>query len=85
MNKRSEAITMFTRAIKENRNNYKALYQLALTEDSFYKDKNIAYKHYKDFIEKFREKDKDLANFSKRRISEIKKEYFLKNQTLKEN
>jgi tetratricopeptide (TPR) repeat protein len=81
-NKRSEAIAMFKQALKENRNNYKALYQLALTEDSFYKDKKIAYQHYKNFIEKFRGRDKDLANYSKRRISEIKKEYFMKGETL---
>jgi len=81
-NKKSEAIAMFKLAIKENRKNYKALYQLALTEDSFYKDKKIAYAHYKSFIEKFRDKDKNLANYSKRRISEIKKEYFMKNEPL---
>jgi tetratricopeptide (TPR) repeat protein len=81
-NKRSEAITMFKQALKENRKNYKALYQLALTEDSFYKDKKIALEHYKDFIKKFQEKDEDLANYSKRRISEIKKDFFMKNESL---
>lgn len=76
------AIVNFEKAYKENPNNYKALYQLAKISDDYYKDKKIAYKQYKNYINRFEILDKDLTNFVKLRISEIKKDYFMKGETL---
>lgn len=53
------------------------MYQLALVSDSFFKDKKIALKHYEKYVDKFEEKDKEQADFAKRRIKEIKKTLFI--------
>lgn len=82
MKKPKEAILYFDKASKENYNNYKALYQLAKLSDDYYKDKSIAYKHYKRYLEKFQERDKIMTDFIKQRVSEIKKEYFLRGEKL---
>jgi hypothetical protein len=37
---------------------------------------------YKNFIEKFEDKDKEMTAFVFRRLKEIKKMYFLKGETL---
>ena len=81
--KPKQAMRAFEEAFKENRRNYKALYQLAKLSDDYYKDKKIAYKHYIKYIETFYESDEDMANFVRRRIKDIKKEYFLKGETLR--
>jgi tetratricopeptide (TPR) repeat protein len=82
-NKPKQAINAFEEAFNENRRNYKALYQLAKLSDDYYKDKKIAYKHYVKYIETFYEKDLVIDAFVKRRIKDIKKEYFVKGETLK--
>jgi predicted Zn-dependent protease len=74
------AIAMFKRALKENNKRYKVKYQLALTSDSFYKDKKIAYDLYDDYILRFEEKDKDLTAFVKNRMKEIKTALFMKQE-----
>lgn len=71
------ALRMFDLALKENRNKYKAFYQKALTSDSFYKDKNIAYELYDEYILRFEERDKDITAFVINRMKEIKKERFM--------
>ena len=72
------AIAMFKASIKESNRYYKVLYQLALTSDSFYKDKKIAYKYYEDYLNRFEIKDKELTTFVKNRMKEIKEELFMK-------
>ena len=74
------AIGMLKIAVKENRRRHKILYQLAITSDSFYKDKKIAYNLYDDYIMRFEVKDKDITAFVKNRMKEIKKELFLKGE-----
>ena len=76
--KLSEMYTM-----KENYKNDKALYRLATISDAYYKDKKIAYQHYKKYIENFDKKDTLTSIFVKKRIKEIKKEFFLKGQNIK--
>ena len=82
MKKPKQAIINFDRAFSENRNNYKALYQSAKITDDYYKDKSIAYKKYLKFIDFFENKDKGLTEFVKKRISDIKKDYFLRGDKL---
>ncbi|NVK52958.1 MAG: tetratricopeptide repeat protein [Flavobacteriaceae bacterium] len=72
------AILSFDKALKENRYKYKALYQKALTADSYYRDKKIAYKLYDEYILSFEEKDKDITTFVKKRMKEIKEMLFMK-------
>ncbi len=74
------AIAMFKKSLVENRKRYKVSYQLALTSDSFYKDKKIAYNLYDNYVMDFEEKDKDITAFVKKRMKEIKKELFLKGE-----
>lgn len=77
------AMKAFEDAYNENRKNYRALYQLAKLSDDYYKDKKIAYRYYIKYIESFYEIDKGISAFVKNRIKEIKKEYFLRGETLK--
>jgi tetratricopeptide (TPR) repeat protein len=79
-----EAIAMFDKAYKEDRGNYKALYQKAKTTDDYYKEKNKAYKLYDQYMLQFENMDKDLTAYVQRRIAEIKKEYFMKGEALEE-
>lgn len=81
--KPKQALKFFEKAFEENSRNYKALYQFAKLSDDYYKDKKIAYKLYNKYTENFYEKDKDMYNFAKRRIKEIKKAYFMKGESLK--
>ncbi|MFK8058856.1 MAG: tetratricopeptide repeat protein [Polaribacter sp.] len=83
MKKPKEAIFNFDKAYKENYGNYKALFQLAKMSEDYYKDKKIAYKHYVKYLDKFQNRDEDMTNFCKRRVAEIKKEFFMKGETLK--
>ena len=78
-----QALSAYEEAFKENRRNYKVLYQWAKLSDDYYKDKKIAYKLYIKYIETFYEKDLVIDAFVKRRIKDIKKEYFIKGETLK--
>ena len=81
-NKIPEAIKAFKEACAENSRNYKALYQVAKLSDDYYKDKKIAYKEYKKYIENFYSRDEVISVFVERRIKEIKKEYFMAGETL---
>lgn len=74
------AILMFDNALTDNRNKFRALYQKALTSDSFYKDKKIAYELYDEYILRFEEKDKDITEFISNRLKELKKEFFFKGE-----
>ena len=78
-----QALRFYEKAYEENISNYRALYQLATISDDYYKDKKIAYRYYNEYIEKFWRKDEGMTNFVKNRISEIKKAYFMKGETLK--
>ena len=81
--KPKRAMKAFERAFKENKGNYRALYQLAKISDDYYKEKKIAYKHYIRYIERFYEADEEISIFVRRRIKEIKKECFIRGESLK--
>ena len=76
------AINYFKDAVKYNRDNVNALFQLAFASDSYFKDKKIAFKHYKDFVQRFEGKNDKLTSYANNRIKEIKKEYFLKGEII---
>ena len=75
-------IEHYKKAIAENGANYKALYLLANFSDNYYKDKKIAYTHYKKYIDKFEYKDAVYTQTAKERIKDIKKEFFLQGEIL---
>ncbi len=81
-----KAIVSFEKALENNSQNYKALFELATTSDDYYKDKKIALKRYQNIIDRFKleEKDSDMTLFSKRRVKEIKEELFLEGETIVE-
>ena len=81
--KQKLAMKALEQAFNENKGNYRALYQLAKISDDYYKEKKIAYRHYNRYIERFYDSDEDIAAFVRSRIKEIKKEYFLRGETLK--
>ncbi|QTE22160.1 tetratricopeptide repeat protein [Polaribacter cellanae] len=80
--KPKEALVNFEKAYKENARNYRALFQLAKISDDYYKDKKIAYRHYIKYMNNFEGRDADMTNYIKRRITEIKKEYFIRGKKL---
>lgn len=80
--KQKQAMNAFKEAFSENFRNYRALYQLAKLSDDYYKDKKIAYKYYIKYIETFYDTDEGISAFVRNRIKEIKKDYFLKGESL---
>lgn len=83
LEKPTEAIENYKKALSENYKNNKALYRLATLSDDYFKDKKIAYKHYKKYIDMFREKDSITTKLVEKRMNEIKKTLFLKGENLK--
>ncbi|WNW01603.1 tetratricopeptide repeat protein [Tenacibaculum sp. HL-MS23] len=82
LGKAKEEMNAYRDAYEENFKNYRALFQLANTSENFYKDKKIAYKYYKNYLNKFRTSDSLLTSQVKTRLKEIKKFYFLKGELL---
>jgi tetratricopeptide (TPR) repeat protein len=76
------ALKFYEKAYEENFKNYKAKFQIAKITDALYKDKKMAYKHYKKYEERFLDSDKVMSAFVLKRISAIKKDYFMKGETL---
>lgn len=82
LGKPKKEIDFYKKAYQENGRNFRALYQLAFTTENYYEDKKIAYKHYKNYIDRFETKDSLLTSQAKTRVKEIKKYYFLKGDVL---
>lgn len=74
------AVTYFEEAVKNNRNNVDALFQLAFTADSYYEDKKIALNYYERFIDRFESKSPKLTKYASDRIKEIRKQYFIEGE-----
>lgn len=82
MKKPKVALEMYEKAYQENRKNYKAVYQIATISDRLYKNKKVAYRHYKTYVNYFQNKDSLLTMYAQQRIKEIKKEYFIQGEVL---
>lgn len=72
-----QALRFFEDGIKNNRSNHKLVFQKALTEDAYYKDKKIALETYNHFIKRFDKKDPELTAFALSRIKELKRLLFI--------
>jgi len=75
--KPKEAIKNFKEAFKNNRKNYLALFELAVMTDLYYKDKSVALKHYKNYIERFLPSNKENTAYVQKRIKEIEGALFM--------
>ena len=76
------ALKFYKKAFTENNRNYKAKFQLAKLTDDLYKDKKMGYKHYKKYKDLFLDSDKVMSAFVLKRISDIKKDYFMRGEKL---
>jgi tetratricopeptide (TPR) repeat protein len=76
------ALKFYKKAFEENGRNYKAKFQLAKLTDDLYKDKKMGYKHYKKYKDLFLDSDKVMTTYVLKRISDIKKEYFMRGEKL---
>ncbi len=79
-----EAIRSFEKSFKNNPNHFKALYELAIAEDTYYKDKSIALKHYQKYLDKFESKDTVLTKIVNYRVKEIKTTLFIDGEKIEE-
>ncbi|AUC86388.1 hypothetical protein CW731_14355 [Polaribacter sp. ALD11] len=76
------ALKFYEKAFEENARNYNAKFQVAKITDDLYKDKKMAYKHYNSYIKRFLNRNKVESDYVLKRISEIKKDYFMRGEKL---
>ena len=76
MKRKAKAISYFKKAYENNPNFYGALYMLATTSESFYKDKSIALKHYKRYLMTFENSDKAKTAYVQSRIAVLNEKQF---------
>lgn len=76
------ALKFFKKSVEENPRNHRALYQQAKLSDDYYKDKKIAYKLYIRYLESVYDKDEVITTYVKKRVAEIKKDYFMRGESL---
>jgi len=75
------AVKYFKKAFTSNSNNYKALFQLALVTDSYYKDKKKGLALYQKYLYRFKSKNTENTLFANARVKAIKKKLFLKGES----
>ncbi|WP_157514518.1 tetratricopeptide repeat protein [Christiangramia portivictoriae] len=70
-----EAYRFFKFAIEENEENERALLELALTADRYFKDKKSVIEHYERYLDKYSGNgNSNMIEIAKYRLSELKKE-----------
>jgi len=75
--KPKNAIIHFKKSFKNNRQNYLALFELAVMTDLYYKDKSIALKYYKEYLNFFKNVNATKSEYIKKRVKEITENLFL--------
>ncbi len=83
--KLKKALQSFKKGYENNSRNYLILFQLAMLTDDYYKDKKIALKHYKRYIDRFSSKHTASTLYAKQRVKEIQKELFIKGEKVNRN
>lgn len=76
-NNLKSAIDNFEKSYENNYKNHKALFELAVTSEVYFKDKKIALKHYQNYLDRLKSYDKIMAAYAEGRIKEIKKQFFI--------
>ncbi len=74
------AINFFEKGLESNPRNNSILFQIAMSTDSYYKDKKLALKYYQRYLDTFQSKDPEESAYVKRRIKEIKMALFIKGE-----
>ncbi len=74
--KPKKALQHFDKAYKNNPKYHDALYMRALTAENYYKDKKVALKDYKLYLEKFKKKDTEKTAFVKVKIKSLEEHLF---------
>ena len=73
--KPKEALTYFNKALEENPDNERAMYERAIVADSYFKDLQARLNYYQAYVERFEELgSKNLLLLAKRRIKDIREE-----------
>ncbi len=73
-----KALEAFEHALAEDPDNQRALYERAIAADNFFKDRASVIRFYQAYLNQYATRgDPALINFSKRRISQIKREMHL--------
>ena len=70
-----EAYRFFKFALEENEENERAMLELALTADRYFKDKEAVQEHYQRYLDRYAENgNKNMLEIAKYRLSELKRE-----------
>lgn len=78
--KPKRALEHFDKAYKNNPNYYDALYMRALTAENYYKDKKIALKDYKLYLDKFKKIDAEKTIFVEAKIKRLEEHLFFEGE-----
>jgi tetratricopeptide (TPR) repeat protein len=73
-----KALEYFEKALKENPNNERAMYERAIAADSYYEDLETRLNFYQAYLNRFKEVgSKNLIHLAKRRIKDLREEMHL--------
>ena len=76
--KHKEALDYFNKALDENPDNQRALYEKAVAADNYYKDRELVLQHYKNYLRKYEEQgNPGMLSLTRNRIKDIKKKLHL--------
>lgn len=74
-----KALQAFNKALDENPDNERALYERAIAADSYYKDLETRLNHYQAYLNKYEERgSRELVQLAKRRVKDIREEMHMK-------
>ncbi len=77
--KPKKALAYFNRAIEENPDNERAMYERAIAADSYYEDLQTRLRFYEEYLERFEEYgSRNLVLLAKRRAKDIREEIHMK-------
>ncbi len=70
-----------TKALQENSNSERALYEMVVAADNYFKDQKTVLNHYQAYLNRYQEAgDSNLVYLAKSRMSDIKEELHLKGE-----
>lgn len=81
--KYKEALDYFDKALEENPDNQRALYEKAVAADNYYKDRELVLVHYNNYLRKYEENgNPGMLSLTRNRIKDIKKKLHLEAEKL---
>ncbi|WP_029036729.1 tetratricopeptide repeat protein [Salinimicrobium xinjiangense] len=86
MEKPKEALNYFNKAIKENPDNERAMFERAIAADSYFEDLETKMNYYQAYVDKFRETgSRNLLLLAQRRVKDIREELHMQASAPDEN